>query len=213
MEVSVRGMRVDPRTNYLFAAGCFNDNAFVYDADTGAQVMEYQLNLSGEFGIINDLTITEDAVYFTDSFRPVMYRLPLGSGGAIAGAPVEIPLGGDFVQVPSFNSNGIEASANGKWLIIVHSVRGELYRVDPASGDATLIDLGGGAVFSGDGILLRGHTLYVVQNFMNQVAVVELSPNFTSGSVVATLTDSNFDRTIPARVPSGLPPGGLIGSR
>ena len=27
-----------------------------------------------------------------------------------------------------------------------------------------------------------------------------------------SLTDSNFDRTIPARVPSGLPPGGLIGS-
>ena len=24
------------------------------------------------------------------------------------------------------------------------------------------------------------------------------------------LTDTNFDRTIPARVPSGLPPGGLI---
>jgi cytochrome c peroxidase len=25
-----------------------------------------------------------------------------------------------------------------------------------------------------------------------------------------SLTDSNFDRTIPARVPSGLPPGGFI---
>ena len=24
------------------------------------------------------------------------------------------------------------------------------------------------------------------------------------------LTDANFDRTIPARVPSGLPPGGLL---
>ena len=24
------------------------------------------------------------------------------------------------------------------------------------------------------------------------------------------LTDTNFDRTVPARVPSGLPPGGLI---
>ncbi len=27
-----------------------------------------------------------------------------------------------------------------------------------------------------------------------------------------SLTDPNFDRTIPARVPSNLPPGGLIGS-
>jgi hypothetical protein len=33
------GMRVDPRTNYLFGAGCFNGNAFVYDADAGALIM------------------------------------------------------------------------------------------------------------------------------------------------------------------------------
>jgi len=28
------GMRVDPRTNYLFVAECFHGNAYVYDADT-----------------------------------------------------------------------------------------------------------------------------------------------------------------------------------
>jgi hypothetical protein len=27
---------------------------------------------------------------------------------------------------------------------------------------------------------------------------------------LSALTDTDFDRTIPARVPSGLPPGGLI---
>ena len=46
------GMRVDDRTNYLFVAGCIYGNAFVFDADTGALVMEYQLNNSPEFGIV-----------------------------------------------------------------------------------------------------------------------------------------------------------------
>jgi hypothetical protein len=94
----VLGMRVDPRTNYLFAAGCFNGNAFVYDADTGALIMEYQL--APPFtGVVNDLTITKDAVYFTDSFRPVLYRLPLSENGGIPlnpGAATEIPLPAEF---------------------------------------------------------------------------------------------------------------------
>ncbi len=63
----ILGMRVDPRINYLFAAGCFAGNAFVYDADTGALIMEYQSSKSGPFGLVNDLTIANDAVYFTDT--------------------------------------------------------------------------------------------------------------------------------------------------
>jgi len=34
--------------------------------------------------------------------------------------------------------------------------------VDPDTGEASAIDLGGDAVPNGDGLLLRGHTLYVV---------------------------------------------------
>jgi cytochrome c peroxidase len=30
---------------------------------------------------------------------------------------------------------------------------------------------------------------------------------------LGALTDTAFDRTIPARVPSGLPPGGRVGGR
>jgi outer membrane protein assembly factor BamB len=39
----VLGMRVDPRTNYLFVAGCTAGNAYGYDADSGALIMTYQL--------------------------------------------------------------------------------------------------------------------------------------------------------------------------
>jgi sugar lactone lactonase YvrE len=67
-----------------------------------------------------------------------------------------------------------------------------LYTVDPQTGVATLIDLGGATVPNGDGILLQGKTLYVVQNQLNQIAVVELSPDLTSGTIVDTITSDHF---------------------
>jgi sugar lactone lactonase YvrE len=74
----------------------------------------------------------------------------------------------------------------------VHSSLGVLYRIDPATGAATTIDLGGASVPSGDGILLQGRTLYVVQNFLNQVAVVELDPGLASGAIVDTIVSDGF---------------------
>jgi hypothetical protein len=48
-------------------------------------------------------------------------------------------------------------------------------------------------VVNGDGILLDGRTLYVVQNRDNKVAVVRLARNLESGDVVTHLTDPDFD--------------------
>jgi sugar lactone lactonase YvrE len=187
------GLWVDDRTNYLYVAGGDTGQGYVYDAGTGAEVAVFQLTDPGTF--VNDVVVTRDAAYFTDSFRPFLYRVPLANDGSIpAGStPEEIPLGGDFTQVPGFNTNGIDATPNGKWLVIVNSALGALYRVDPETGVATGIDLGGDAVPFGDGILLDGKTLYVVQNQLNQIAVVELSPDLTAGQVVDTITHDEFD--------------------
>jgi hypothetical protein len=105
----------------------------------------------------------------------------------------EIPLSGDFDFVAGgFNANGIEASADGDYVIIVNSTTGTLYRVDPLTGEAMTIDLGGESVTSGDGLVRQGNTLFVVRNFLNQIAVVELGDDFTSGEIVETLTDDDF---------------------
>ncbi|MBI4673169.1 MAG: superoxide dismutase [Chloroflexi bacterium] len=189
------GLKFDSRSNLLFVAGGPTGNAYVYNAETGATVRIFQLTTASPT-FINDEVITRDAVYFTDSFRPVLYRIPLGAGGALpdSNAVQEIPLGGDFqFNAGQFNANGIDASPNGKYLIIVNSFFGALYRVDPTSGVATKIDLGTGSVVNGDGILLRGHTLYVVQNVLNQVAVVKLKEKFSSGEIVNLLTNPNLD--------------------
>jgi sugar lactone lactonase YvrE len=201
------GLDFDERTNYVYVAGGPTGQAYVYDGGTGAEAGVFQLTTATPT-FINDAIVTADAVYFTDSSQPALYRIPLLAGGGLPepSAVQEIPLGGEYSFIPGqFNANGIEASPDGRWLIVVNSTTGTLYRVDPASGEATAIDLGPDTVPNGDGILLRGMTLYVVQNFFNQVAVVELSDDVTSGEIVDHFTDPAFDiPTTIARLGSAL---------
>lgn len=187
------GLKYDDRTGYLFVAGGPTGFAFIYNGETGANVAAIQLTTDQSF--INDVVITKDAAYFTNSSQPFIYKVPLENNGELSTplTSVAIPLSGDYQQVPGFNANGIAATPNGKTLIIVNSTVGALYQVDPETGIATEIDLEGGNVQSGDGILLQGKTLYVVQNFLNQIAVVELSPDLGSGAIVEIITDSDFD--------------------
>lgn len=188
------GLSYDSRSGYLFVAGGPTGQGYVYDTVTGDTVAVYQLNTLGTF--VNDVIVTRSAAYFTDSNRAVFYKVPLSARGAVPdqSAVTEVPLTGDYQLVAGqFNANGIEATPNGDWLIIVNSFLGTLYKVDPGSGEASLIDLGSDNVASGDGILLDGKTLYVVQNFLNQIAVVQLKPDLSKGRVVEILTDPDFD--------------------
>ena len=184
------GMSYDARSNNLFVAGGPNGVARVYNADSGTLLAEYPLAA----GFINDVVVTREAAYFTNSFAAEYYRLPLGPRGALPGlAAVEtFPLSGDWVQGAGFNANGIEATTNGKQLIIVNSGAMALFRVDPATGAAAQIDLGG-PLPNGDGLVLHGKTLYVVQNFSNQIGVIELSQDLSSGTVGTPITNAFID--------------------
>lgn len=187
------GLKFDERTGLLFVAGGPTGHAYIYNGKTGANVAEIQLTTLPSF--INDVVITREAVYFTNSFQRELYRVPLRADGGLTDPPTRevIPLGGDYQFTPgTFNANGIAATPNGKMLFIVNSAEGALYRVNPETGEATHIDLGTGSVPNGDGILLHGGTLYVVQNALNQVAVVKLSSDFSQGVIDETLTSALF---------------------
>lgn len=188
------GLAHDARSGLIFAAGGPAGAAYVYDSASGDSVAMYQF-VTGEDTFVNDVVVTRRAAYFTDSFRPYIYRVPLGPAGALpeGGSFEPIELGGDFVLVEGFNANGIVATADGASLIIVHSTRGELYAIDPESGDAALIDLGGATVPNGDGLALVGHTLYVMQNRINQISVVALNRALSTGDVTKIITDAAFD--------------------
>jgi len=67
------------------------------------------------------------------------------------------------------------------------------YCFDSQTGNAIKVDLNGGSLSNGDGMRLQGHTLYVVRNQLNQIAVVKLAPNFARGTIVGAITDPNFN--------------------
>jgi sugar lactone lactonase YvrE len=197
------GLAYDRRTGYLFVAGGATGMGHVYDTRTGTEVASFALTPPGTF--VNDVVVTKDGAYFTDSFQASLFVLPLSRRGDLPTGPVTLPLSGDWTQVAGFNANGIEATADGSALIVVNSTVGALYAVDPVSGRASTIDLGGASVSSGDGLLLDGRTLYVVRNFLNAIAVVELAPDLASGTVVDELVDPDFRiPTTIARTGKGL---------
>jgi hypothetical protein len=178
--------------NRLFVAGAGTGDGYVYNAETGVLVRTYDFASTDTF--INDVVVTRSAAYFTDSRKAVLYKVPIGPGGAL-GAFQTVPLSGDFVLGPagSFNLNGIDATRNGKTLIAVQTFGGKVFRIDPGTGVARQIQLAGGeSVPNGDGILLTGKTLYVVQNQNNQVGVISLTANLASGRVVTRLSDPDF---------------------
>ncbi|MFE6255463.1 SMP-30/gluconolactonase/LRE family protein [Agromyces sp. NPDC057865] len=184
------GLKVDQRGRLFIAGGPAGD-ARVVDASTGALLKDYQLTTGPAF--INDVVLTRDGAWFTNSSAAELYFLPIGPAGALPAKAEKVPLSGDWTQVPNaFNANGIAETPDHTALLVIQSATATLFRVDPATGDATAVDLGGATLDNGDGLLVVGRTLYVVQNFSNAVAVVELAPDGSSGTVVDTITDSDF---------------------
>jgi sugar lactone lactonase YvrE len=193
------GLAHDPRTNFVYAASGQGTTGRVAIFDGETMELVDNVTLSEAAGFVNDVTVTGDGAYLTDSFTHVLYRLPLDPETGIpdpAGVTT-IPLGGDFQPEAGFNANGIVATANGRWLIVVNSASGTLYRVDPSSGVATAVDLGSATVVSGDGLVLSGNTLYVVQNAAQQVSVFQMRADFSRGLAggVIPLPDSETPTT------------------
>jgi sugar lactone lactonase YvrE len=177
----------------LFVAGGPTGKGFVYDTHSGALVRELTFVTDGGATFVNDVVATSHAAYFTDSNRDVLYRVELSGNGSPAATATPLKLTGDFKLVSGFNLNGIEATENGKTLVVVQSATGKLFRVDAATGVTKLIDLHGATVTNGDGLLLKGRTLYVVRNQNNEIAVVKLGKDFASGTITRTITDGHFD--------------------
>jgi streptogramin lyase len=190
------GLKYDRARDRLFVSGGPTGKAFVYDANSGAELAAFQLTAPGQPTFINDVVLTRKAAYFTDSLQPVIYAVKRDLSGV---TPIALT---DFPMTPEQNNlNGIEAARNGRVLLAIQSSEGVLWRIDPATGSHAPVDLGGAELTNGDGLLLIGErTLLVVQNRSNQLAVVRLDGHFRSGRVVRTITHPDFD--VPTTVAS-----------
>ncbi|MBI3747458.1 MAG: superoxide dismutase [Chloroflexi bacterium] len=184
------GLHVDGRGR-LWVAGANNHTVRVYSALTGRLLKTYTFPSAG---FINDLAITREAVYATDSNNQQLAVIPLGHFGRLPdpSKATVLPLTGDYVVGSGFNANGIVARFG--WLIIDQSNTGKLFRVDPGTGATKLIDTGGYTVANGDGLALRKGRLYAVRNQDNLVAVFNLGSDLLSASLVGEITSpGNLD--------------------
>ena len=186
----------------LFVAGGETGAVAVYDTATGQRLLDVANGLAPNT-FLNDVAVspTGDA-YLTDSFNPTLYRIPASAIPAGPGTPAPVPTtdtleiavdftttGFDLVQ-PGFNANGIAATPDGRYLLLVQTNTGALYRVDPAAGETIQVDLGEGSLPGADGVELDGQTLYVVGE--GQITLVALAADYASGTVGASFSDPSF---------------------
>ncbi len=181
----------------LVVAGAETGRTYVYDARDGALVAVYTVPDPEQPTFVNDAVVARNGdVYVTDSLRPVIYRIPA--------AEVQAPATGTMrtlqpaIALPAdsygegFNANGIVATRDGDALLVVYSNSGALYRVDLATGATRQVDLDRPLV-NGDGLELRGRTLYAARNFDNLVSTVRLSRDQTRGLTVDERTYPGAD--------------------
>lgn len=184
------GIKIDDRGR-IFVAGGSTGKAHVYDA-AGADIAEYTLAQGVTF--INDVVLTSQAAWFTDSRNPVLYRVEIFPDGSLGQNATALSVSGDIqIQTGATNLNGIAATPGGSTLLVIQSNTGKLFSVNTGTGIATSVDLAGESLPGGDGILLQGQTLYVVQNQSNLLAVLQMAEDFSSAQVLKRVTDPDFD--------------------
>jgi hypothetical protein len=186
------GLKVD-RFGRLFASGADSHVIRVYNARTGEEIRKYPVAGSG---FINDVIITRQGAYFTDSANPRLYFIPFGEKGEL-GELETITVGGDFTQTAGFNLNGIEQAKGGKTLILIKSSTGELFTADAVTSGTTAatkvpVSGGDGEIDEGDGIMRKGRKLYVVENQDDRVTIVRLRRNLSEGRIVREIDSDLF---------------------
>lgn len=182
------GLEVDGSRLYAADGGpLLGGRCRVYVYDTGTRALLVRLATEPLNCFLNDVATTKTGdAFVTDSFRPVLWRIPANLGS------IERWL--DLTKTPfqyqdGFNANGIVATDDGTFLVVSQSNARKLFRIDLQTRQVLQITTD--EPVGGDGLVLQGRTLYAVEN--NQIVKVELSDDLTSGIVVSRTSDSSFN--------------------
>jgi sugar lactone lactonase YvrE len=182
-------------------------------------VASYQFGAPGS-SLINDVALTKDGAWFTDSFQAQLYFVPVSRAGVPALSFRTLALSGPAAALSpvsgAVNLNGIRATPDGTTLVAAHSANAQLYTVDPATGASATI--AGVSVPNVDGIVLEAGRLWAVQNFSNQVSRIRLAPDLSAGVVEEVITSPLFQipttaarfgrrlAVVNAKFDTGIPP-------
>ncbi len=191
------GLSYDARTDYLYAAtshvGQLECGVKVYAASSGRLLGEI---IFGDELVINDVLVTDTAVYCTDSISTTLYKIPLEDDGKVFSSTVEkIEMTGFVMDPDGKNANGLVGDFYGTELLIINIRTGVLYLVDTESGAATPVNVQGEEQLfqNGDGLYMDGRTLYIMRNFAQKIAVVEISDDLTQGTFIKNLVSDDFN--------------------
>jgi sugar lactone lactonase YvrE len=192
------GMKADTRNDLLFVAGGMTGKAFVYNTETKATVAELTLSTK-EGAFINDVTLTDDGAWFTNSKYNELYLVKVSRWGEVRKNVRTLTVLGEAgaaLAPEDFGMNGIASARDGRVLIVAHSKNQALYTVHSRSGESNRIK--GPNLQFVDGILVKRHTVWAVQNMSNQISRLKLSGDLSSFTVEEVIKSEAFD--IPTTV-------------
>ena len=193
----------------LYVAGGGTGRAYAYDTDDGELIDSFLTPTPDGGTFINDVAVAGNGdAYFTDSFRPVLFRLEDTDADSLE-AWLDLT-GTDITYGEGFNLNGIAVTDDGDYLIVVQSNTGDLFRIytdttDVADDEEIVmpIDVGGADLTNGDGLVLDGQMLYVVRNQNEEIVPIELADDFLMGDVGGAITsEALMYPTTAARISS-----------
>lgn len=196
---ALRGLEYDSRSNLLWAAGQEGQTGIVLAVDARTGAIKHNIKVSGAV-FLNDLTVEPNAVWVTDSRVDRLTRIALRDAtGARTGQINFIPLTGAWPATPADRNgaNGIETLWDGS-LLLNNSTHGGLYRVNFHTGEAKVLPIRRGpGITGGDGLVRKGHTLFVVRgNGQNSVEQLKLHRSGKQGwraTWKKTLTSPKLD--------------------
>jgi sugar lactone lactonase YvrE len=178
----------------------------LFDRQTGALVATW----SGASGThTNDVAIAPNGdAYITDSERPVLYRIPAAELRDPSAVEQDLPVFLEWQDppysdyVPGYiEANGIVATPDGKFVLVVHFSDGILFRVRLADKRVTQVDLDGYRLIAGDGMIITDdRVLYVVRPFGSLVAKFRVNSRYERGRLVSETTDPSFQTPTTAAI-------------
>jgi hypothetical protein len=183
------GMKADGRNDLLFVAGGPTGQAYVYDTETGKTVKTYQLTKKEAF--INDVALTDQGAWFTNSRQAELYFIPVDDDGDLGTARTLALKGPAADTSKQFNLNGIAYSRDARRLVVAHSGNAALYTVSPRTGNST--EITGVKVPNVDGILVKGSTVWAVQNMSNQISRLRVNFHESTAKLREVITSPHFN--------------------
>ncbi|GAB3399961.1 SMP-30/gluconolactonase/LRE family protein [Flindersiella endophytica] len=155
---AIAGLDVDGHGRLL---ACAIDTGELYAYDLSSTALVARQRFPAEGSQPNDVVVSGDAAYVTDTRLSLVWRVPAGADGV--GAPEMLADLSGPAYPEGLYLNGIVASPDGSLLLVASQGTGQLWRIPTDGSKVEQVELDG-YDFNADGMLLSGDVLYGVTN-------------------------------------------------